>query len=133
MSENPAPDIFHKLTHLAQAAMGRLKVSSALNPCLWLCGIVVPSGLVAAIYSSGGLQIAWIVLVFVPIVLFAFAFIYFVFTDPDKLRSEEYELRKQALEMIEEKGGRIPLTETSITAITNPDYKLLDISKENQE
>ena len=124
------PDIFHKLTHLAQEAIGRLKVSSALNPCLWLCALVIPSGLFGANKSTGWLQGACLVLTFVPVILFSIAFLYFMFKDPDKLRSEEYELRKQALEIIEEKGGRIPLTGTSIASIANPEYKLLDVPKE---
>ena len=52
----------------------------------------------------------------------AAGFGYFALIDPDKLRSETYELRKAALSMIEEKGGKIPLEATSVEAISNIEY-----------
>jgi hypothetical protein len=117
--------IFERLTSLAEEAIGRLRVSSALNPCLWLCAIAVPFGLVCAYFSTGALQVAGLALTFAPVVLFAIAFLYFMVKDPDKLRSEDYELRKMALEIIEEKGGRLPLSATSVDAIANPYYRAL--------
>ena len=62
---------------------------------------------------------------FIPVVLFVVAYVYFMLNSPDKLRSEEYELRKLALELIEEKGGLIPLSESSVEAIANSEYRAL--------
>lgn len=123
------PEIFERLTQLAEQAIARLKVSSALNPCLWLCAIAIPFGLVFAFFSTGLLQVASLVLVFIPVTLFVVSFLYFMIKDPDKLRSEEYELRKIALELIEEKGGRIPLAVASVEVIANTDYKALPKSE----
>ncbi|MEY2880989.1 MAG: hypothetical protein RLZZ15_3369 [Verrucomicrobiota bacterium] len=106
---------------MAENAVGRLKQTSALNPCLWLCGIMIPGCLVAAHYAVGAIQVAVIVLTFLPVVLFGFGFIYLLVKAPDKLRSEDFEIRKQALELIEEKGGSISILGTSVEAIANPD------------
>ncbi len=46
--------------------------------------------------------------------------------DRDKLQSESYQLRKRALEVIEEKGGSIQLLSADdLQLITNPDLPLL--------
>lgn len=119
------PEIFERLTRLAEQALSRLRVSSALNPCLWLCALAIPFGIVGAIWTTGIVQIACLTLVFIPVAIFAIAYMYFMFVSPDKLRSEEYELRRVALSLIEEKGGSIPVAVSSVEAIANYDYKAL--------
>jgi hypothetical protein len=116
-------EIFERLTQMAEHALGRLKVSSALNPCLWLCGIAIPFGMIGAMFSTGFVQIACLTLVFIPVLIFTVAYFYFMLKSPDKLRSEEYELKKMALSLIEEKGGSIPIAASSVEAIANYDYK----------
>ena len=49
-------DLVHKLTQLAQQSVGHLKVRSALNPCLWLCGLCLPFGIWGAINTTGKIQ-----------------------------------------------------------------------------
>ena len=46
--------------------------------------------------------------------------------DRDKLQSEDYQIRKQSLELIQEKGDPVPVRATSIDAITNPGRPKLD-------
>ena len=112
-------DILSRLTHLAEHAISRLKVRSALNSCLWLVGIVTPTSLLAAMVTTGPTRAACLCLGCAPVALFAIGFLYFMVRDPDKLRSEQYELRKQALELIEEKGERFPVAGASVEAIAN--------------
>lgn len=116
------PEYVDRLTSLAQSALSRLRVSSALNGGLYLCSVVVPSCLIATHFLTGGAQIAVIVLMFIPVLVFCRAFLYFMKTDPSKLRSEDYEIRKQALELIQEKGSRNPQLGITVEAIANPDY-----------
>lgn len=130
---NGLPQIVEKLTRTAEHAVGRLKVSTALNSVLWLCGIICPLGMLTACYVQGWVQIAILTLTFLPILLFATGFLYFLLRDPDKLRSEDFEIRKQALELIEEKGGKIPMLETSVTDIANPEYRALPESREGAD
>lgn len=86
----------------AHHAAEHITVKSALNPLPWLCSIVVPILFTTAYYFDrsptlrsfcaalvyGGLGIA---------ALTALAGVYFVLFRPDKLQSEEYQLRQQAL------------------------------------
>ena len=112
-------DIASRLTRLAETAVTRLKVRSALDPCLWLVGIVTPVGLLAAMFTTGAAQLASLCLMITPVALFGIGFLYFMVRDPDKLRSEQYELKKQALELIEEKGERFRVASASVEAIAN--------------
>ena len=118
-------DILSRMTHLTEHALARLKVDSALNPCLWFAAIAFPFGAVVMVMTTGWVQIAGLMIfVLLPVVLFAIGFLYFMVKSPDKLRSEQYELRRFALELIEEKGGQIAVSEASVEAIANTNYKV---------
>lgn len=118
-------NLYARLSTVAHEAVTRLNVRSALNPVLWLCGIIVPTSIIAALLSSGAAQFALIALAAAPVLVFAVGYVYFMLNDPDKLQSESYQLRKQALELIEEKGSRIPIEMTSVEIISNPDLPQL--------
>lgn len=118
-------EIFERLTKLAEHAMGRIRVSSALNPALYLCAFTTPMGMIGSIISSGPVQTACLTVMLGPIGLFGISYLFFMLTNADKLRSEEYELRKMALELIEEKGSTITLNSSSVEAISNYEYKVL--------
>ena len=117
------PEPFERLTSLAEHALGSIKVSNSLNSCLWLSAFTIPSGLITAALTPNPVQAIALAIACSPIILFGIGFIYFMIKSPDKLRSEEYELRKIALGLIEEKGGVISVSETSVEALSNTDYK----------
>jgi hypothetical protein len=77
-------------------AGGRLTVKSALNPILWLCGIITIPTLVAGTFYP---QLAtWIVAVgCAPVVVALFGFLFLLFVDRDKLQSEEYQIKKRTI------------------------------------
>ncbi len=56
----------------------------------------------------------------VPIVVTCLGFAYFAITKPEKLQSEEYQLRHETLQIIQQKTGQLIVDPTSLTAITNP-------------
>jgi hypothetical protein len=125
-------DLFERFTQSAQEAVMKLRVRSALNPCLWLCGIVTLPSLAGAVYTTGAIQIILALIAGAPVLIFGVGFLFFMTKDPDKLQSEEYQIQKMALELIEEKGGRIPISPTSIVAITNPNVKALTAGEEGE-
>jgi hypothetical protein len=55
-----------------------------------------------------------------PIGLLAIVGIYLAIFRPEKLRSEEYQLRRQTLELIHEKGGKIRVDPASLQSIVIP-------------
>lgn len=90
----------------AVRAAEKLRVRSALNPILWLCGVTLSIGFctlgVGFVFFKNGFPIVlyWIVtlmLVVVPLLLTGFGFVYILLHLPDMLQSEEYQLRKQEL------------------------------------
>lgn len=119
-------EAFERLTKNAQDAAARLHVRSALNPLLWLCGICSPATLLMALFSSSsGVQIALLGIGAFPILCTCLAYLYFMIKAPQRLHSEDYQLRQQALEMIYEKGARGGILASSVIAITNPDLRRL--------
>jgi hypothetical protein len=76
-------------------------ISSALNPMLWLTGIVSPLSLVLAV-STGDvlLREALLGLAILPVLVTIVAYCVFIIRDPDRLQSEEYRLRRDATLMI---------------------------------
>lgn len=60
-----------------------------------------------------------------PLGVACLAFIGFAMFRPEKLQSEEYQIRHETLQLIQQKAGRLTLVPTSITAIANPEQPLL--------
>ena len=103
-------------------ALSKLRVKSALNPALWLCGLVWPPGVwLVSTYKDG--PPLWLLIVMSAPVLTAIAgFLVLLIFDRDKLQSEDYQLRNRSLTMIDEKGYLIPLSESSLVdLVVNPD------------
>ena len=107
-------------TRLSQAGE-RLRVRSALNPALWLSAIVTVPVVFAAIRYVGGAPPWLIVLAYLPVSTAVLGFIFLLFFDRDKLQSEDYQLRKQSLDLIQQKGDAFPVSPTSLDAIANPE------------
>ncbi len=125
-------DLVEKICGLSQSAAIKLHVRSALNPMLWLCSIATPFCLFFA-YLFRDYSVFSIVLIVVglfPVVITCLAFIGFAIFRPEKLQSEDYQIRHESLQVIQSKTGRIQLSPTSIEAIANPNIKQL-ASKEN--
>jgi hypothetical protein len=117
--------IKEQVTHKLANAGGQLRVKSALNPVLWLCALVTAPALIFSNQSNGTVQTWIIVIAFLPVVVACIGFLFLLLFDRDKLQSEEYQIRKQSLEIIQEKGGKLIVNPMNIEAITNPDYPRL--------
>lgn len=72
-----------------------VKVDNALNPLLWLTAVVTPvSAVLAAFVANPALATAFLFLAAIPVALVALAYFLFLFRDPDRLQSEEYQLKQ---------------------------------------
>lgn len=108
----------------AVEAGGRLTVKSALNPILWLSGIItIPTLIAGVLYPELS---TWIVAVGCsPVVAALFGFLFLLFFDRDKLQSEDYQIKKRTIELAQQKGDPHPLQIDETQAIENPDLKTL--------
>lgn len=111
MSEN----IFQRIIEVG----GRISVKSALNPILWLCFIISLPGLLLVVNQE--YPPLWLILLVVaPVCTAIVGYFFLLIFDRDKLQSEDYQLRKQSLELIQDKGQQFPIVATSIESISNP-------------
>ena len=106
-------DLRAQITRRMADVGGRLRVKSALNPVLWLCAVVTVPVIGFATFAKGPtwLVVCLVVLAFLPMALVGIGFVVLLLRDPDKLQSEEYQIRKQTLEMIGEKGQEASLVD----------------------
>lgn len=106
----------------ARSAASNLRVRSALNPMLWLCAIVsLPCFILA--YLAHGIEPLATLLVCIgalPIIATIIGFLYLMVAKPEKLQSEEYQIRHEAIEVIKQKGTRAAISPSSLEAIANP-------------
>jgi hypothetical protein len=117
-----AQEFWERLASSAQTAAGRLRVKSALNPMLWLCGIISLPCLFGAYAAHGNEPIATILAICgaTPIGVTCLLAGYFAAFRPDKLQSEDYQIRHEALELIKEKGSQLEIAQSSLEVIANP-------------
>jgi|SRR5712671_5513632 len=122
--------LVERLSKLAENATARLRVRSALNPILWLALIAAVTCIPLALAFEGVLQTVIVCAGITPIGVACICYVVFMFRDPDRLHSEDYQLRKQALEMVQEKGSPIKVEVTSIAALANPFSREIGSSEE---
>jgi membrane protein YdbS with pleckstrin-like domain len=98
-----------RLDDLIKAATSRVEtvrvVRTAINPLLWLVGIVTPASLVLAVaVGETWIRAALFSLGALPVVVTIAAYFVLMFRGPDRLQSEEYRFRQRALQMLYRKG-----------------------------
>jgi hypothetical protein len=120
-------DVLTKISELTESATKRLRVRSALNPMLWLCAISLPICFFAAyaFRDMPALSIVLICLGGLPLFVACLVFVGFAIYRPEKLQSEEYQIKHESLQLIQQKAGRLAMAPTSLTAIANPQHPLL--------
>lgn len=112
---------------------GKLSVKSALNPILWLCAIVSIPSLTSTFFLKES-PIWLIFMILAPVSAAIFGFIFLLFFDRDKLQSEEYQLKKRSLELIQEKDEIAPqlIEAEEVEAVENPKAIKANIVSENK-
>jgi len=107
--------IFEEIAKLGVSRLERVRIRSALNPIIWLS---VPTAVIS--WSAAWLfqyhsAIAGVLIGIgcLPIVAAVSAFMILLFKNPDRLQSEEYQLRQKALQMIYRRGGKREIVEAA--------------------
>lgn len=118
---------FERIIGTARFAVSSLRVKSALNPMLWLCGIISVPCIVLAVAFRESVVIsgALMVLAAMPVLTAIGGFIYFMLCAPARLQSEEYQIKHEALELIKNKGSTVELRPSSLEGIWNPSVTAL--------
>jgi hypothetical protein len=117
-------NVFDNIFANARSAASSLRVRSALNPMLWLCAIVSLPCFVLS-YMLHGTEPLASMLIYIgaaPIGATILGFLYFMVMAPEKLQSEEYQLRHETLELIRQKGESVAIEPSSLEAIANPSH-----------
>ena len=105
------------LTAFAQQVSSR----SAVNPTLWACAVISLPLFILATFVSGWMSIAFFVVALIPIVLFLGSYVYMLFKNPKLLRSEDFHLRAEAMELFGDKDNPMDADANHVIAvITNP-------------
>lgn len=110
-----------------QEAITRIR-PTAMAPALWLAAVVGVIFIPAAVVFSAQGAIVLAVLSFVfPALTVVSAItlnIYFAFKDPDRLQSEDYALRAQAMTLIGQKGQGFILNPVDLEDVIDPSSSL---------
>jgi hypothetical protein len=99
----------------------QVAVQSAINPSLW-AGVVfsIPLFFLAS-NTNGWISIASFIVALIPIIVFAFSYIYFLITNPDYLRSESFQLRMNSIRLLGDKDNPMKAhADDIVTLINNP-------------
>ena len=112
-------------------AIGRISVKSALNPILWLCGLVDIPGL-ALVPFLKPVPTWFPYLVLAPPIAAVLGFLFLLVFDRGRLQSENYQLRDRVLDLIEEKGDIRVIDADTIAVISNPDLPALPVPQDEQ-
>lgn len=127
MSLNP------NIAQKAVEAGGRLRVKSALNPILWLCAIITIPGMGYMIFSEKDVPLLLQIVIALPVITAVFGFAHLLFFDRDKLQSEDYQIRKRTLDLVQEKGDAFPAIARTLEVVTNPALNALEHDSGEEE
>lgn len=110
-------------------AIGSIKIRSVVDNLFRFILVFLLFTIVAAwLKVAEWLLIIFCVILCLAFLLMCFAYIFFSIKNPDYLRSEDYHLRKQSIEMLGDKDNYLPLDLREIRGIANPydDLKEID-------
>jgi ABC-type bacteriocin/lantibiotic exporter with double-glycine peptidase domain len=107
-----------KLEEIIRTGLSRVDtirvVRTAINPLLWLVGLTTPIAFIlVAIIGDQTIRLALLVFAAIPVLVTLVAYVIFMFRDPDRLQSEEYRIRQQALRILYKTGGNTEIVDVA--------------------
>lgn len=105
-----------KLEEIIRTGLSRVDTiavkRTAINPALWLVGLVTPiSLLLAAVFGDETTRLILFCFAAAPVLFTFLIYAVLIFRDPDRLQSEEYRIRQQALKYLYKKGGNTEIVD----------------------
>ena len=119
---------------LLKEGLASVKHGTVVQPLLWLCGTFSLGCFVIAILAKDGwIEHRLFIIGACPPLLALFSYVYFMFRDPDRLHSEEFQLKSRSLSTVESKGGTVPILPVELSTDPYPrTRKLLAESGEGE-
>lgn len=105
-----------KLEEIIRTGLSRVDTiavkRTAINPALWLVGLVTPiSLLLTAVVGDEPTRLILFCFAAAPVLFTFLAYTVLMLRDPDRLQSEEYRIRQQALKYLYKKGGNTEIVD----------------------
>lgn len=111
-----------------------IKVKNVVDMPMFYGLFILSFALISSIFSKED----WVTIVLFSFsallfLIAAFGYFYFTFKNPDYLRSEQYHLRKQSLEILGDKDKLLPIDAQNIVLVTNPHTNLIEEGQNETE
>lgn len=99
---------------------GVVRVQNALNPLLWTAGLLVPMCWIAAYFfrDDAILKYCFSALGALPVLVTLVVYLIFMFRDPNRLQSEEYQIRHQALQILHKRGDSSDIVDVAVDGLS---------------
>jgi hypothetical protein len=125
---------FTKIAQSSHSNIARHISKNALNPILFLCLIATPICFVMAYLFKGDALISRSLLAggILPVLIGCGAYIGFAIFKPEKLQSETYQLRHEAMQLVAQKGKSFLVSEVSLEVISNPALNVLGTGEDGE-
>ena len=112
-------------------AVNKITIRSVVDSSGRLLLLSLGLFLIAAIFVSQ----LWILIFFAAVVgviliMIVISFFYCLFTNPDLLRSEDYNIRKKSIEVLGDKDNYLPIDSKHLVSIANPYLEVKQIESE---
>ena len=105
-----------QLLHNASASSASVKIKNAMNPIVKLLLCLLPFAMGMILFGSQTwVQVLGAVYSTLVVLVAIGAYLFFMFTNPQMLQSEEYQIQRKALEIIQQQGihGKVELVSAS--------------------
>jgi hypothetical protein len=96
-----------------------IRQRNILTPLLWLDGTFSLGSLILATRVEGVIEWYLLVLGTLPPALTIFAYVWFMFREPDRLQSEEYQNTNRAMTLVSSQSGRA-FSQADLKIVQNP-------------
>jgi hypothetical protein len=85
------------LRGFGQSAVERIRTNSAMNPLLWLNGCSLPFTIPGSVWAPHPINLCFVVLAMTTTLSAILAYFVWMFKDPNRLQSEDYQLANQRM------------------------------------
>ena len=110
----------------------KVSVKSAVNASLWACVVISTPLFIISTQINGWLQVAFFVVATIPVIAFVVSYFYFLFKNPDYLRSEEYQLKAESLKLLGDKDNPLHAAATDVVSVAIPGLSPPNQQNENE-